>query len=385
MKMVFKKASQNRHQLKFSTVAQAWSKPASVATLKTPEPKIQPKLEFPPNYQSVLDSLEYLLTQFKHHQGHILQVHEEFLKHQTEYAETFVHLIQQQNFLVEELHTLAQIVGYIREQSDAAEKKVEMLQNESSSQNHNIVRGLIRLKAQQSPDFLDFTLPEFSVGLITDDGSLTTSKLAQSLIERGWKVVVLSFPDFLVAKRSPLPEGITRVVLKDLSEEHLKQQLAVISTNYGSIAAFIHLNPASRDNQSKDMHYLEAEAALVKQVFLIAKHLKQPLNRAARQGRSCFITVAHLDGEFGTLYQTNFGAISGGLFGLTKTLKQEWSAVFCRAIDLSSDLDVDQSVQYILAELHDPNCLITEVGYSFQGRTTLVCEPSTITERVKDE
>jgi hypothetical protein len=59
--------------------------------------------------------------------------------------------------------------------------------------------------------------------------------------------------------------------------------------------------------------------------------------------------------------------------------------VFCRAIDLSSDLDVDQSVQYILAELHDPNCLITEVGYSFQGRTTLVCEPSTITERVKDE
>jgi hypothetical protein len=182
----------------------------------------------------------------------------------------------------------------IYEQSDAAEK-VEMLQNESSSQNHNIVRGLIRLKAQQSPDFLDFTLPEFSVGLITDDGSLTTSKLAQSLIERGWKVVVLSFPEFLVAKRSPLPEGITRVVLKDLSEEHLKQQLAVISTNYGSIAAFIHLNPASRDNQSKDMHYLEAEAALVKQVFLIAKHLKQPLNRAARQGRSCFITVAHLD------------------------------------------------------------------------------------------
>ena len=39
-----------------------------------------------------------------------------------------------------------------------------------------------------------------------------------------------------------------------------------------------------------------------------------------------------------------FGAVDGGLFGLTKTLNLEWESVFCRALDLSPDLDAAQSV-----------------------------------------
>ncbi len=282
---------------------------------------------------------------------------------------------------VAQLRTLGQIVEYMQQQANSVE--TTMFQNEPDSgqidRQHNILRGLVKLKTLPEPDFLDFTLPELSLCLLTDDGSLTTSALAQSLSERGWKVVVLSFPQSLVAQHSPLPEGITRVVLEDLSEEHLKQQLSAIANNYGSIAAFIHLNPSTQDEQSQDVRYLETEAALLKQIFLFAKHLKQPLAEAARQGRSCFITVAHLDGQFGTGQTRNFGAVGGGLFGLTKTLNQEWSDVFCRALDLSPELDTEQSVQCILAEMHDPNRLITEVGYSFQGRTTLVCTPDTIT------
>jgi len=286
-----------------------------------------------------------------------------------------------------ELRTLGQIIDYMKGHAPEAEKKmpseveaslVELPMVEQLTEpnppllNHNIQRSLVRLKVLPLPDSLEFTLPENHIGLLTDDGSLTTSKLAQALSERGWKVVVLSFPPSLIAKQ-PLPEGISRVVLEDLSEEHLQQQLAAIATNYGPIAAFIHLNPASQDNQSQDIRYLEVEKALLKQVFLIAKHLKNPLNQAARQGRSCFLTVAHLDGEFGLRQQTNFGAIAAGLFGLTKTLNQEWEPVFCRAVDLSPELDAERSVQHILAELHDPNRLIAEVGYA-QGRATLVCE-----------
>ncbi len=274
-----------------------------------------------------------------------------------------------------ELRTIGQIVEYLQQQADSAEKII--LQNEPESQqpeqNHHILRSPVRLKVLPEPDFLDFTLPENHIGLLTDDGSLTTSKLAAQLTERGWKVVVLSFPQSLIADRSPLPTGMTRVVLEDLSEEHLKQQLVAIAAEHGAIGAFIHLNPVSQDVQSQEPRYLEVEKALLKQVFLLAKHLKQPLNEAARQGHSCFLTVAHLDGELGTGGKTNFGAIGGGLFGLTKSLNQEWEPVFCRALDLSPDLDTPQSVQCILTEIHDPNRLITEVGYSLQGRTTLVC------------
>ena len=50
----------------------------------------------------------------------------------------------------------------------------------------------------------------------------------------------------------------------------------------------------------------------------------------------------------------------------------EWDAVFCRAVDLSPALAVEQAVDHILTELHDPNLLVTEVGYNADNeRTTL--------------
>ncbi|QKQ74166.1 type I polyketide synthase [Nostoc sp. TCL240-02] len=237
-----------------------------------------------------------------------------------------------------------------------------------------IFRSPVRLKYLPEPDVLDFTLPDNHIALLTDDGSLTTAKLAEILFQRGWKTVVLTFPPTVIAKQSPLPEGISRVVLTDLSEEHLREQLGAIATNYGQIATFIHLNPSTHDDISNHVRYLESEKAILRHVFLIAKYLKESLNQAALQGRSSFITVARLDGEFGLGQKNNFGAIGAGLFGLTKTLNQEWESVFCRAIDLSPDLDAETSAQHIFAELHDPNLLVVEVGYNSQERVTLVCE-----------
>jgi NAD(P)-dependent dehydrogenase (short-subunit alcohol dehydrogenase family) len=222
---------------------------------------------------------------------------------------------------------------------------------------------------------LDFTLPDHHICLLTDDGSPASIRLVKSLSDRGWKVVVLSFPESVIAQRLPLPGGISRVVLADLSEEHLKQQLMAIAQNYGSIGAFVHLHPSIQESLGQ-----KAEKAILKHIFLIAKHLKKSLNEAARQGRSCFLTVTRLDGQFGLGRKTEFSAIGGGLFGLTKTLNLEWERVFCRAIDLSPALDAESVAQSLVAELHDPNRLITEVGYSSQGRTTLVGEMCGVTK-----
>ena len=277
-----------------------------------------------------------------------------------------------------ELRTLGQIVEYLQQQTVTTEKKEFQNQpfNEQLDLDHKIPRCLVKLKALPEPDSLDFTLPDKHIVLLTDDGSLTTSKLAQSLTDRDWKVVVLSFPQSLIAEQPPLPKGVSRIVLNNLSEEHLKQQLAAITANYGFVGAFIHLNPAIGTGPNHGIRFLDLEKALLKQVFLIAKHLKPSLNQAARQGRSCFMTVARLDGAFGLAQNMNFGAIGAGLFGLTKTLNLEWKSVFCRGIDLSPDLNAERSAQYIMAELHDPNHYITEVGYSSQGRVTLSTEPS---------
>jgi hypothetical protein len=109
---------------------------------------------------------------------------------------------------------------------------------------------------------------------------------------------------------------------------------------------------------------------------LLAKYLKEPLNEAAQQGRSAFLTVVHLDGAFGLGAGDGFDPVVAGLFGLVKSLNLEWEPVFCRAVDLGPDLSIAQSVDAVLAELFDPNRLIAEVAYNAQGRSTLVVEPA---------
>ncbi|MBW4672570.1 MAG: acyltransferase domain-containing protein [Desmonostoc geniculatum HA4340-LM1] len=274
-----------------------------------------------------------------------------------------------------ELRTIGQIVDYLQQLAGGEKKKSEPeFVQQPPELEHNIQRRPAKLRTLPHPDYLDFTLPEGHISLITDDGSLTTYKLTESLIAQGWKVVVISFPQSLIPQQSPLPAGVTRVTLANLSEEHLQQQLQAIATHCGKVGAFIHLHPIFVANNTGTIPYIEQEKAIVKHVFLMAKHLKPALNEAAQHGRSCFCTVAHLDGAFGLDYKVNFGAIAAGLFGLTKTLRWEWPKVFSRAIDLSPRLDAKQSVNHIIAELHDPNLYISEVAYRSQGRVTLIAD-----------
>lgn len=183
-------------------------------------------------------------------------------------------------------------------------------------------------------------------------------------------MVVLNFPETLMQTKSDLPSGVDRVLLSDLSEVHLQQQLQAIQQTYGTIGAFIHLNPFGATET--------IARAILKQVFLIAKHLKKSLNQAAQQGRSWFVTVSRLDGELGVSQRIKFNPIDSGLFGLTKTLNLECPQVFCRSLDISPEVQSQKAAQMIVDELYDPNRLIVDVGYGVQGRQTLICQRESI-------
>ncbi len=224
------------------------------------------------------------------------------------------------------------------------------------------------------PDFLAYTLPSSHCCLLTDDGTETTTQVAQSLLERGWRVAVLSFPQSLVSAQAALPAGVERVSLANLDEVDLVEGITAVTTQFGPIASFIHLQPAQADS-----------AAVLKQVFFIAKHLKETLNETAQQqARASFVTVARMDGSLGLDGEIAFDPIHGGLFGLTKTLNLEWPQVFCRAIDLHPGFTPEQAAAYVLAELYDPNQLITEVGYGNQGRVTLTTVEAPLTAYTPD-
>ncbi len=221
----------------------------------------------------------------------------------------------------------------------------------------------MRLTALPAPDLLEFSLPEGCVCLIADEGTPEGTQLARSLTARGWRVVTLRLPG---AAPVPQDSGFTTISLDDWGEAPLVNYLAALDHDHSPVAGFIHLQPAGDGEW-----FGSREKASLKWLFLAAKHLKRPLNEAGQHGHSFFVTVTRLDGQLGLGQGSSYPAVNGGVMGLTKTLNLEWPEVFCRAVDVSPTLAPDRAVEAIVAELHDPNRLIVESGWSEQGRFTL--------------
>lgn len=221
---------------------------------------------------------------------------------------------------------------------------------------------------------MDFAIPEGRSVVVTDDGTELTVRLVQRLQSRGWPVVVLRFPSEVTWAGSAIPETVPVVAMSELSEAGLQTGLQAISQRVGKPAVFIHLHPACQKCQDGDIHFSESAKQVLQTVFLAAKHLKEDLNQAAATGKGVFMTAVRLDGEFGLGANSDFDPISGGLFGLVKSLNLEWESVFCRAVDLDPEIDPETGAGLLMEELLDPNRRIVEVAYGPAGRMTLSLE-----------
>ena len=241
----------------------------------------------------------------------------------------------------------------------------------SNTDSDEIFRGVVSLKTIPAPDYQDIQIDDEHICLIIDEGTNLTITLADKLTGEGKKVVLLQFPKDIVSQRE-LPENLVYVQMTDLSETGLHDLLAAIQRDNGRIAVFIHLDPIAE----KSEFLSEKEKIVVKTVFLIAKHLQEPLNAAAQEGFAGFMTVTRMDGKFGLSSSGFVEPLSGSIFGLVKTLDLEWDRVYCRAVDLEPGLDAKTAAGLILAEMHDPNRLISEISYSLGERFTLIVRRS---------
>jgi hypothetical protein len=235
------------------------------------------------------------------------------------------------------------------------------------------------LRPLAAPDALDFSLPERHICLVSDDGSHISKVLVERLRSRGWPVVVLRYYD--AHKPLPVSVGTENTGFKQVpyfaltsdDESHIQQQLDAIISQFGPIAVFIHVHPRYSLSSGSVVHFDSDSEKMLRQVFLTAKYLQPNLTAAAKYPesgvRACFMTVTQLDGGFGLREERDIDVIVGGLSGLTKTLALEWPQVFCRAVDINPDLS-QQAVNYVLAELFDPNRCYVEVGWHKLGRVT---------------
>jgi len=284
-----------------------------------------------------------------------------------------------------EMGTLAEIVNYVKSlvpqdstidralseqmagQTDSSQATVGLSGNDST---FSTTESIVVKKYLPRPDVLE---SEVNITgrtcLITDNGEDLTVNTAKALQAQGWKVTVMQMPTSLVAKASVLPKGVQSVKLVKATETELANVLNSV-TEKKKLNGFIHLSAKPADKGSK-IKFSKREQTVLKMVFFTAKYLHASLTTKPLQGRNFFISTSYMDGEIGTGGHNRFELNQGGLNGLLKTVNLEWDDVFCRAIDLSPEIDDKKGTQLIVDELFDPDLSVTEVGYSEKGRMTL--------------
>ena len=124
-----------------------------------------------------------------------------------------------------ELRTLGQIVEHIGAKLGAAPAaRVEEIAAPvipPVPEAPRVGRSAVRLKALPFPDILEAHLPAGFIALLTNDGTPATAKLASTLTERNWHVVVMNFPQTAANAFNKLPVHIPQVTLPDLFETNL--------------------------------------------------------------------------------------------------------------------------------------------------------------------
>lgn len=178
-------------------------------------------------------------------------------------------------------------------------------------------------------------------------------------------MVVLNVPN------TQFPQG-TSIDLAAGTDEAIQEALAQLHQRYGQVGTFVHLHPHRTFQGANFTQHFQQEREDLKTVFLLAKHLQAELNEFGQaQQRANFLTVTRLDGQLGTGKRSNTSIVGGGLNGLVKCLDLEWSAVYCRAVDVQPEWADQRIAEALLGEVYDANRSVIEVGLSDEGRATL--------------
>ena len=270
------------------------------------------------------------------------------------------------------MRTIQEFIDYLSQPGEnaGAVAQVPVLPETTIPAKNDLVKTVHLLPLPQ-PDVLDFSLPQDSVCLLTNDGNGVTASLAEKLVHEGMKVYILDLMGNSRAGDPPFAEENQRIQMDSLDEEQIKQKLAFLGKNGESTAVFIHVDAPFQKLEEEGGYYSQSREKILKQIFLLAKYLQPQLLQAAKNGRAAFLTITRMDGRLGTKANIEYDPISGGYSGLVKTLNFEWQDVFCRSVDISPLLNDEKAAEIIWAELHDPNRRLVEVAYDQEGRYTL--------------
>ncbi len=277
-----------------------------------------------------------------------------------------------------ELRTLEQIIESFRREEitsgekdikNTALKKKEVLTEDIAQS--KVTTHTVAVKRLPKPDRMELTIPDSGMALITGNEMEKTRALAQKFTQKGMKVGVIHIGKNGKKQAFQSPDVI-HYTLEEVSDQSVSALMDSIQQTQQSLVFFVHLEPhrAIADN-SQFIEFTNQSETSLKAVFLIARHLKPLFTQTAQLTRSAFLTVTQLDGQFGLNGCNTSDPLPGGFAGLAKSLRLEWSDVFCRALDFDPNIKSQTMAEKIIDEIYDPDLRLSEVGYTQDGRYTI--------------
>ena len=217
--------------------------------------------------------------------------------------------------------------------------------------------GAVRfvLRAVAAPINGTPAVPAEGVVLVTDDGSGVAGAIERQLLSAG--------------------RTVARVPTTLETDTDVTTAIARVRDAHTTIAAVVHVAVAlsTRQHHGEVSEWASAAARDVRFLFLLAKCVREDLERAARQGHASLLAVCAMGGSFASdpaLRARAFFPGSAAATGLLKTLAQEWPSVAVRAVDLDPREPLDAMAEKIVTELSadDRNA---EVGYAGNRRVAV--------------
>jgi hypothetical protein len=271
-----------------------------------------------------------------------------------------------------ELRTLEQII----DRFNTGKQPVILIEQPATAEAH--IKGAnpievhpVSVQSLPKPDRIEFDFPENSMVLITANDADKANRLAKSFLEKGLAIGMIHLHPNGKSSSPAKANGYKHYTLENFSEDSIETLMQSILADHKKIIGFFHLEPSHNGKNNGPLDISDEGTQSLKTVFLMARHLKTPLMEAAADTRSTFVTVTQMDGQFGLNGYKAADPLPGGFGGLVKTLRQEWTQVFCRALDFHPDLDSQEVVGKIEEELFDADLRQSEVGYTPEGRFTL--------------
>ncbi|MCU7824234.1 SDR family NAD(P)-dependent oxidoreductase [Kitasatospora sp. DSM 101779] len=220
-----------------------------------------------------------------------------------------------------------------------------------------IGRAQAALLELPAPDVLVDAYPQGAAALLVDDGGELVPLVAQRLLAHGRPVRVLRLPS--VGRRI---DGVEDHALSGWGPTELAERVEQVLDRPVALAVVF--------DTRRETEWADGVRRL-SHALLVAKHLVEPLTRAASAGRTGFVTVTRLDGAFGLTGVAEDLVPAGGYGGLVKTLAVEAPEVFCRAVDLAPAVADRTAADLLLAELSDASAEPVQVGLDGRRRVAL--------------